>query len=168
MIGRNHTRRVSRLAAAGLLATMGGCSSKSSVSPSGSDPTAIQVVTPTPRPTPTPTPVCIASVTPVIYDPDHTTCPFSGGTMVVKARFDLTASASQPVTILGVSGPDAVFNFGPEEVQAGRTERINIRYEHVRCIKIISPRGWFDFGPFTLKTSCGSLPLTTGNRLDDY
>jgi hypothetical protein len=167
MITRNQDRRAARLAAFGLLATLGACSSGNTVSPTRADPTAAQVATPTPRPTPTPTPSCIASVTPVMYDPDHTTCPFSGGTMVVKARFDLTAAANQSVTLVGITGPDIVFNFNPEEVRAGRTERINLRYEF-QCIKLIGPRGWFDFGPFTLKTSCGSLPLTTGNRLDDY
>jgi len=87
--------------------------------------------------------------------------------MVVRARFDLTAAANQSITVLAVTGPQAVFNFNPEEVRAGRTERINLRYEF-QCIKLIGPRGWHEYGPYTLRTSCGSIALTTGNRLEDY
>jgi hypothetical protein len=102
------------------------------------------------------------------YDPDHTTCPFSGGTLVIRARFDVTAADNESVTLLSVSGPDVVFNFNPEEVRPGRTERINLRYEHNGCIRIIGPNGFHEYGPYTLKTNCGSVALTTANRLANY
>lgn len=147
-----------------LFMTFVACGSKEPVAPTVAQATP----TPTPRPTPTPGPTCVARVTPVVYDPDRTTCPFSGGTLVARAHFDVTAADNQTVKLVSVNGRNAVFNFNPEEVRPGRTERINLRYEVNGCIKVISPVNSVEFGPFTLTTNCGSVALTTANTLGYY
>jgi hypothetical protein len=103
------------------------------------------------------------------FDPTDYPCTQQGwNNFTLRAYFDLTAPADRDVTILQVyEDAEFPFNFSPEVVRAGRTERVRLSTPFA-CHRSgpAGPPVSLSWKPLTLRTSCGTTTVTMSNRFN--